>query len=261
MHEADVVLHVPLPPHRHPAQRQEPRKKPLDFPAAPVTPKPSSVLCLSTLPVALVRRDHLNASLGQHSVKAVAIVGPVADEALWRSARKKPFKRSRNQRRLMWGSTRHVYGDRKTSAVCNGHDLAALAAPGLAHAGPPFLAEANVASTKHSLKSSLPRAMRSSASALRARASAPLRFQLWNRSCTVDLGGKRLGSSLHWAPVRRIQSEASKQARSLVRGRPRVEVRGGGARCGATSSHCVSVSFMGGAGCDGLPTPHFPDSF
>jgi hypothetical protein len=49
-------------------------------------------------------------------------------------------------------------GDRKTSAVCNCHDLGPLPALGLSDAAPPFLAPAKVPSMNASLRSIFPRA-------------------------------------------------------------------------------------------------------
>jgi hypothetical protein len=70
-------------------------------------------------------------------------------------------------------------GDRKTSAVCNGHDLGPLAALGFSDAAPPFLAPAKEPSMKLSLRSIFPRARRSRASASRIRLNTPLRLQRW----------------------------------------------------------------------------------
>jgi hypothetical protein len=72
-------------------------------------------------------------------------------------------------------------GDRKTSAVCNGHDLGPFPALGLADAAPFFLALAKEPSINVSLRSSPPRAWRSAASALSTRRNVPLRTHRWNR--------------------------------------------------------------------------------
>ncbi len=49
-----------------------------------------------------------------------------------------------------------AYSDRKTTAVCKGHDLHPLAALGFSNASPPFFAGAKLPSIKHSATSSLP---------------------------------------------------------------------------------------------------------
>jgi hypothetical protein len=64
-------------------------------------------------------------------------------------------------------------GDRKTSAVCKGHDLGALPALGLADVAPFFLALAKEPSMKVSLRSKPPRAWRSRANACSTRVSVP----------------------------------------------------------------------------------------
>jgi hypothetical protein len=68
-------------------------------------------------------------------------------------------------------------GERKTSAVCQGHDLGPLAALGLADVAPFFLALAKEPSMNVSLRSNPPRAWRSAARALRTRRSVPVRTQ------------------------------------------------------------------------------------
>ena len=50
-----------------------------------------------------------------------------------------------------------MYGDRKTRAVCNCHDLGAFSPLGFSHAEPPFWAPVKLPSIKHSAKSSFPR--------------------------------------------------------------------------------------------------------
>src|SRR5262245_29520259 len=68
-------------------------------------------------------------------------------------------------------SRRCVNGERKTSAVCNCHELHAFAPLGLSHSEPPFLATTNIPSIKHSLRSRSPRARGSSARSWRQNAS------------------------------------------------------------------------------------------
>ena len=78
-------------------------------------------------------------------------------------------------------SAGHVHGERKTMAVANRHDFAALTALCRADGGAPFFAELKLASMKASLRSSLPRSRRSSASPWSTRSSTPVRCQAWNR--------------------------------------------------------------------------------
>jgi hypothetical protein len=59
---------------------------------------------------------------------------------------------------------------------------------------------------KHSVRSSLPRSRRSSASARRIFASTPVRDHCWNRRWHVAGEGYRFGTSCHGAPVRSTHS-------------------------------------------------------
>jgi hypothetical protein len=74
-------------------------------------------------------------------------------------------------------STGHVQGERKTMAVADRHDFAAFTAASRADGGAPFFAELKLASTKASLKSSLPRSRKSSANFCNNRRSRPERCQ------------------------------------------------------------------------------------
>lgn len=244
MHEAQIVLRVALPPHRYPAVAQEPREEALHLPPAPVAPELPPVLRLRARPVPPVRRDQLDASCGQDSVQGVAIVGAITEKASRRIARKAGRKRRLNQRRLMRGSARHVDGERKTCAVCDGHDLGPLPALGLPDGRAPFFAGAKVASTAHSERSRPPRRTRSSASALSARASRPERFHAWKRRWHVAGEGYRSGRSCQRAPVLSTQSTPSRTSRSGMRGRPRAEA-GSASKMGARTLHCSSVSRIG----------------
>jgi hypothetical protein len=76
-------------------------------------------------------------------------------------------------------STRNPGGDRKTSAVCDCHDLGPLPALGLPDGEAPFLAPAKVPSMKASLMSIPPRSYRSFARACRIRWIVPSRDHCW----------------------------------------------------------------------------------
>lgn len=244
MHEAEVVLRVALPPYRHAAVAQQPRKEAFYLPSAPATPELAPVLRLRARPVPTVRRDQLDASFGQLSVQRIAIVGPIAEKASRRIARKAGRKRRLNQRRLMRGSARHVDGERKTCAVCDGHDLGPLPALGLPDGCAPLFAGAKVASTAHSERSRPARRTRSSASALSARARSPERFHAWKRRWHVADEGYCPGRSCQRAPVLSTQSTPSRTSRSGMRGRPRV-VAGSASKMGARAFHCSLVSRIG----------------
>src|SRR5574340_1111720 len=153
-----------------PSEVLQPGKEALDLPAAAVATQRAAVLGI-VLPLAAMRRDHLDAHWRQFGIQPVGIVSGIADEVFRRFADQEFPERGSDQRNLMWRSTCRGYGDRKTRAVCNCHDLGPLATLGLAQAEPPFLAGANVPSMKASCRSSFPLAFRS-----RARASSTPRI-------------------------------------------------------------------------------------
>jgi hypothetical protein len=143
-------------------------------------------------------------------------------------------------------STRDPDGDRKTSAVCNCHDLGPLPALGLPDGRAPFLAPAKVPSMKASVRSSFPRSRKSSASARRTRSMVPSFDHSWNRRWHVWYDGYRGGRSFHGAPVRSTQRIPFSTSRRSRRGRPVFGCRtaGSGTR-GSSISHCVSVRSTG----------------
>ena len=66
---------------------------------------------------------------------------------------------------------------------------------------PPFLATTNIPLIKHPLRSSSPRARRSSASASSTPRKTPSRTHCWNRRWQVWYGGNPSGKSSHQAPL------------------------------------------------------------
>src|SRR6185436_19507559 len=74
---------------------------------------------------------------------------------------------------VVFGAISDANGERKTSAVCNRHDLRRIAGTASSDAGPPFLAPAEVPSMYASMSSTLPRVRKSSRSAARMRFSVP----------------------------------------------------------------------------------------
>ena len=144
---------------------------------------------------------------------------------------------------FMRRSRRRVDGERKTSAVCQRHELRTFAPLGLSHSESPFLATMKVASMKHSDKSSSPRVRRSSAKASSTLRSVPSRIHCWNLRWQVWYGGKRFGKSCQRAPLRSIQSTPFITSRVSRHGLPRPSSRRGSSGInGSISVHCSSVS-------------------
>src|SRR4030095_10886781 len=108
-------------------------------------------------------------------IETVAVVGAIADQSGRERFNEAGRERSVDESDFMRRSAGHVDGERKTMAVANRHDFAALTASSRADGGAPFFAELKLASLRASLRSSLPRSLRSSASRCKTRSNRPLR--------------------------------------------------------------------------------------
>ncbi len=219
----------------------EPSEQPLDFPTAAVAPQRPKILGLSSIPP--IRSDHLDAKLGQQVlVQSVAVVGLVSDQPLRRALGKSTLKSVFDKSYLAPRSTFDTYGDRKTRAVCDCHDLGPLALLGFPDTEPPFLAGANVPSMKASDRSMSPRASKSSARARKIFSTVPSCTHCWKRRWQVWYDGYFSGRSFQGAPVRSTQRIPLRTSRVLRHGRPRPSLRRGGLGIsGSNNCHCSSV--------------------
>ena len=175
MNHPEEVVGVPLPARDDPAEVVVPGEEALDLPTAAPAPQRPAILgaCAS---MRKVRRDQFDVVRGgQMVVEAIAVIGFVADQSLRELFEEARGERGVDEGDFMWRSAGHVDGERKTMAVANRHDFAALTAASRADGGAPFFAELKLASMKASLRSSFPRSRRSSASRWRMRSSRPLR--------------------------------------------------------------------------------------
>src|SRR5512145_1275042 len=131
----------------------QPGEQSLDLPAPLVAPEHPPVLG-HPFPAAQVGCDQLDpALLAQPLVQRVAVVCPVPDQTRGLLLEEALVERRLDERDLMRRSTRNPTGDRKTSAVCNCHDLGPLPALGFSDGRAPFLAPAKVPSMNASLMS------------------------------------------------------------------------------------------------------------
>src|ERR1700744_1262276 len=192
--------------------------------------------------VDLVGRDQLRAVfLHELVVELVAVVGLVTNQTFRHFGYHPCFQRGLDQFHLSRRSAFCPQGERKTSAVCNAHDLGAFAPLGFPDESPPFLAGTKVPSTKHSFKSKPPASSRCWAKASSTRSMVPSRTQFWKRRCTFWYGPYRAGRSCHGAPVRNIQSAPSNALRRSLQGRPRRSARTrSGGRMVSMICHCSS---------------------
>ena len=219
-----------------------PGKKPFDLPSSSISAQRAPVLGLA-LSLAAVGRDHLDAVFGgELLVERVGVVGFVADEPCREFVDEACGQNVFHKLALGRRSAFDRYGERKTVASGDSDDLGALAATGGADSKAPFLALANVASTKASSRFSLPCSCRRAASSFSASSSRPERTHCWKRRWQVWNGGYLSGSSRHCAPVPSTHSTPFNTARVSCHGRPRLSARRAPRNTGSTINHCSSPS-------------------
>ena len=241
-----------------PTERLNPGVGSLDNPTMSVASQMPSVLVRRSPVVLASGDDRLNSSLGEIFSNGVAVVASVGDQPFRTTSRSTRFvgatdfdgfERDVEELRFRRGRRVHVKSERSTLAINQYHKLRSLPAFCLAHFEPPFFAEANVPSTKHSSHRII---FFSSSWARKARQSfsrVPSLAHFCKRRWMVLDGPYRSGSSLQGEPVQRIHKIPSKQPRSSNGGRPplRSFFRQGRFRSGSsafTFSHCRSVNFL-----------------
>jgi hypothetical protein len=225
----------------NPTKVVEPSEQPLDFPTATIAAQRPKILRLP--PVTTIGSDHLDAIFSQQIlVQGITVVGLVSDQPLWIALEKSTVKSVLDKSYLAPRSTFDTYGDRKTRAVCNCHDLGPLALLGFPDTEPPFLAGAKVPSIKASDKSISPRFSKSSARARRILSTVPSCAHCWKRRWQVWYDGYLSGRSFQGAPVRNTQRIPLRTSRASRHGRPRPSLRRGGLGInGSNKCHCSSV--------------------
>src|SRR5574341_1303827 len=121
----------------------QPCKHALNLPPVFVPAQHASILRLwARAPAELVRRYQLNAMVdSQPEIKRVTVVRLVSYQTLGLFISDKTLGDSLlNKGDFMRRSSRNVYGDRKTIAICNCHDFRTFAPLGRSDFVPPFLA-------------------------------------------------------------------------------------------------------------------------
>jgi hypothetical protein len=137
-------------------------------------------------------------------------------------------------------------------AIDQNHPLCTLAAFRLADLGPPFLAGIKLPSAKHASQQSFCASLSWAKKARQSLSSTPVSSHCLSRRQQVLGLLYRRGSSLHCAPVQRIQRMPSKQRRSSTRGRQPREVALGCGRWTPMAAHCCLVSRRHAMVCLGL---------
>jgi hypothetical protein len=178
----EEIVWVVFPANDGTTKVMKPSEQAFHFPPAPVAAQNTTVLRRGGDTHEFVGRDELHAvSFVDALVQRIAVVSAVADHAFRGFGKESPVERGLDEFCFMRRSAGHVHGERKTMAVCDGHDFAAFAAFCRANTRAPFFAPLKLASMKDSLRSSFPRSRKSSASFCSMRVSNPLRCQDWNR--------------------------------------------------------------------------------
>jgi len=166
LNEAEEVDRVPFPTIGEAPVVEQPCEQAFDLPALHVVAQRPPVLRPGPGATRAMRRDQLDpAFFPEPKVERIAVVSSVSNKTIGCVLEKTGIERGLDERDFMRRSTCNPCGDRKTRAVCDRHDLCALAPPRLSDGGAPFLAPEKVPSMKHSLRSIPPRLCRCSARA------------------------------------------------------------------------------------------------
>ena len=127
-----------FPPRDDATEIVQPCEQAFDLPPASLaTQRPTVLRACATM--RLMRRDHLDGVVvSEVLIEAIAVVGSVADQSGWERFDEARRERGVDELDFMRRSTGHVDGDRKTMAVANRHDFAALTASSRANGGALF---------------------------------------------------------------------------------------------------------------------------
>jgi len=222
------------------------------FPASPITPQFSAILCWRFAAVDPMRANQFDAPIFQPFSQRIRITRKIVNQArgllAW-SARTvarhgNRFQCLLNQRRFVRASRLQEYSQRNTLAADHHHPLRTFSAFGLSDARPPFFAGAKLPSANVSSQPIRPRLSNSPRKIRQISSHTPASSQSRRRRQQVLGEGKSSGRSFQRAPLRRTQRMPSRHCRSSTGGRPpwRLSVRFG--RWGRILSHCRSVSSL-----------------
>src|SRR5271157_2504923 len=182
LHHPEEILWVVFPANDCATKVMKPIEQALYLPTAAISTQAAPVLRCGGHAHKFVRRDELHTvAFLDALVQRIAVISAVADHPLGSLLEEAVLERGFDEFCFMRRSAGHVHGERKTMAVCDCHDFAALPAFCRADTRAPFFAPLKLASMKDSLRSSFPRSRRSSASFCSRRVNNPLRCQCWKR--------------------------------------------------------------------------------
>ncbi len=186
--------------------------------------------------------------------KASAVIAFVSDQMLGTRARPSPrrlyshgFQGGLSQPHFCLLSTVQMQARRHPSALCDQHELCALAAAGQSDSSAPFLAGTKLPSRKACAQSNFCCASKEFRITPHSVSQTPDSSHSFRRRQQVLPGVYSRGTSCQRAPVRSTHSIPSKVLRSSARGLP---MRFLGGKCGSINCHCASLS-----------SRHMPESF
>ena len=216
----------------------EPGNRAFDFPPAFVTPKRTAILGFWFPTIASMRDHKLNALFFKFTAKLVRIISFVTNQMLGFLANF--FKGLVRKFYLRRTGSVNGHSQRNTFAVCQYHELRALATLGFPDFWAPFFAETKLPSMKHSPHWICPFLSKVSINLRQILSHVPFSSQSFKRLQQVLGLGYRSGKSFHLAPVRRIQRMPSSVSRFFFHGLPLLLSFGSN---GSTYFHCFSVRY------------------
>src|SRR5262249_55634296 len=142
----EEIFRVAFPADHDTAIVMQPREQAFYFPSTVIAPQHAAIFGESSGAYGAVWRDHLDTVvLHQMLVQAVAVVGAVADQPFRKVGEESFVESGFDELGFMRRSAGHVHGERKTMAVADCHDFAALTASSRADGGAPFFAALKLA--------------------------------------------------------------------------------------------------------------------
>lgn len=221
----------------------QPRKCAFDDPAATVAPQGSAILWRGPRPSRAMRSDQLRPAPGEYLPQGVAVISLVTDQTRKAGTRYADIVQHRLQEPgFSRRSAVDVQSQRRALAVGDQHHLRAFAPAGRPDLVAPPFAEANVASTKHSVTFKRRRRSNRRNSFRQIPSQTPNCSYSTSRRQQVAGLGYDGGKSRHRAPVLSTQRIPSRAARSSAQGRPPFGPPRSLGNKGAICRHCRSVN-------------------
>ena len=138
----------------------KPGKIPFYLPSSRIATELSAILCFGLLSVSAMRANQFDTFFRKLFSQRIAIICPISYQSFGQLFYHANTQGIFDQFYFVSIGSGGPYGDRKTSSVCDCHDLGALAPLSFSNMIPPFLALEKVPSMKHSSISISPISLR-----------------------------------------------------------------------------------------------------